>query len=171
MKKQIGVLQPKVLEHVMRHFKDCLGNVTAEEFQPTFICLVGSVLNGVKSDIDIAIQYRGNMREDDVFNSLIMKPLFIEGSVVDFIPLSEQKGNFIDCSKKHIILLDIKQEERNYPEFDVQSMKRLVEKDKLLAFVYRDLLTRNHDEHNVLEIIFNGYVLDDSSMVEEYQKV
>ncbi|MBG9587632.1 hypothetical protein [Cytobacillus firmus] len=56
------------------------------------------------------------------------------------------------------------------PVFDFKKMKRLTNKDRLLSLVFKDLMSRKgfKDEREVYQIIFNGYVLNDSIMEEEY---
>ncbi|EFV74306.1 hypothetical protein HMPREF1013_05524 [Bacillus sp. 2_A_57_CT2] len=50
-------------------------------------------------------------------------------------------------------------------------MKMLVAKDALLKLVYKDMIcNRKHSSDDALKIIFNGYVLDDPIMEEEYRK-
>lgn len=54
--------------------------------------------------------------------------------------------------------------------FDLERMMRLTNKDRLLSMVFRDLMSRKgfKDESDVYQIIFNGYVLNDPIMEEEY---
>ncbi|MCM3707334.1 hypothetical protein M3205_16610 [Cytobacillus firmus] len=55
--------------------------------------------------------------------------------------------------------------------FMEEQMKKLVAKDALLKLVYKDMtINRNHSCEDALKIIFNGYVLDDPIMEEEYRK-
>ncbi|EWG08714.1 hypothetical protein [Cytobacillus firmus] len=56
------------------------------------------------------------------------------------------------------------------PVFDFKKMMRLTNKDRLLSLVFKDLMSRKgfKDEREVYQIIFNGYVLNDSIMEEEY---
>ncbi|QCJ45415.1 hypothetical protein FAY30_26035 (plasmid) [Bacillus sp. S3] len=92
---------------VMSHIEGCFLSLGPSEFQPTMICIVGSRLNGThsgESDLDIAIAYRGTLREDDCFNGLMEEPLFFEDIKVDFIPYSEQIGNGIDLDRPHYLL-------------------------------------------------------------------
>ncbi|MEH6988360.1 hypothetical protein [Cytobacillus firmus] len=54
--------------------------------------------------------------------------------------------------------------------FIEEQMKRLVAKDALLELVYKDMTNnRNHSSKDALKIIFNGYVLNDPIMEEEYR--
>ncbi|KAF0817148.1 MULTISPECIES: hypothetical protein [Cytobacillus] len=55
--------------------------------------------------------------------------------------------------------------------FKEEQMKMLVAKDALLKLVYKDMIcNRKHSSDDALKIIFNGYVLDDPIMEEEYRK-
>ncbi|MFC0213829.1 hypothetical protein ACFFK0_15470 [Paenibacillus chartarius] len=56
------------------------------------------------------------------------------------------------------------------PVFDPAKMERLVKRDALLRFVVEDLVKRGHSREKALEVTFNGYVLDDSVMMSEYEK-
>lgn len=52
--------------------------------------------------------------------------------------------------------------------FDPQKMERFVKQDALLRFVVNDLVSRSHSREKALEYTFNGYVLDDSIMIDLY---
>ncbi|OHX42895.1 hypothetical protein [Cytobacillus oceanisediminis] len=56
------------------------------------------------------------------------------------------------------------------PVFDLEKMMKLTNKDRLLSLVFNDLMSRKDfkDEREVYHIIFNGYVLNDSIMEDEY---
>lgn len=56
------------------------------------------------------------------------------------------------------------------PIFDLEKMRKLTNKDRLLSLVFKDLMSRKgfKDEKEVFQIIFNGYVLNDSIMEDEY---
>ncbi|MFT9496771.1 MULTISPECIES: nucleotidyltransferase domain-containing protein [Bacillota] len=164
-------LPGRLLNEVMNHIRNYL-NASEDEFQPTLICIVGSRLKGTHSlgsDLDIAIQYKGDLREDDCFNSLMEHPLFIEGIKVDFISYSENEGNYIDLYKEPYVLLFELEEE--VIEYNAEKMKRFIKQDKLLQFVFNDLTKRKVPNDDALKVIFNGYVLDDLSMIEEYKNV
>ncbi len=53
--------------------------------------------------------------------------------------------------------------------FNETKMKKLAKKDQYIMFVWRDLKKRNKNlsDKEILEIVFNANVLDDS----EYQRV
>jgi len=54
--------------------------------------------------------------------------------------------------------------------FEPAKMERFVKRDALLHFVVEDLIKRGHSRNKALEAVFNGYVLDDSVMIHEYEK-
>jgi hypothetical protein len=56
------------------------------------------------------------------------------------------------------------------PVFDPVKMERFVKRDALLRFVVEDMVKRGHTRAKALEITFNGYILDDSIMIDEYEK-
>ena len=159
---------------VANHIKDCLGACKESEFSMTKMCIVGSRVVGnhnPDSDLDIALAYTGTLKEDDCFNILMAEPLRFKGIKIDFIPYSENKGNHIDLDKPHFFLFDIEiAEEAIELEFDVDKMMRLVEMDALLKFTFKNL-NKKMPKEDVLQILFNSYVLDDSAMELEYMKL
>ncbi|GAM16658.1 hypothetical protein [Mesobacillus selenatarsenatis] len=87
------------------------------------------------------------------------------------IPYSENKGNHIDLEKPHFFLFDIESaEEAIELDFDADKMMRLVEIDTLLNFTFKNL-NKKMPKEDVLQILFNSYVLDDSAMELEYLKL
>lgn len=56
------------------------------------------------------------------------------------------------------------------PEFDVLAMDQLVKADGYLAMVRKDLGLKNPtlSEEELLELLFNSFVLDDGGMIEAY---
>lgn len=57
------------------------------------------------------------------------------------------------------------------PQFNPSVMKKLVETDLYLSFVYADLIKQINDEERVLKILFHSNVIEDSSYLEQYQKL
>lgn len=55
-------------------------------------------------------------------------------------------------------------------DFEPAKMDWFVKRDALLRFVVEDLIKRGHSRDKALEYTFNGYVLDDSGMIREYEK-
>jgi len=57
-------------------------------------------------------------------------------------------------------------------KFNAVAMKLFCEEDGLLYSIFDDLTKKNPSctEENILEIVFNSEVLDDSIMVREYKK-
>lgn len=100
--KKLNQILYKVAQHITYQF-----NRYNRIFKPTKICLVGSRVRGTNTDsadIDVAIQYKGELKEEDVFNILHKEPLIIDGLRVDYIPYNESKGNRIDNYTKQIVL-------------------------------------------------------------------
>lgn len=60
-------------------------------------------------------------------------------------------------------------EPKLYAEFNAAKMERFVKRDALLRFVVEDLVKRGTPRAEALKITFNGYVLEDSTMVREYE--
>lgn len=58
------------------------------------------------------------------------------------------------------------------PTFNASAMRKLVETDHYLNFVFKDLSKRNPNmkKEDVLEIVFNSNVLEDSELLFEYEK-
>jgi len=57
-------------------------------------------------------------------------------------------------------------------KFNVVAMKLFCEEDGLLYSMFNDLSKRNPNctEENMLEVVFNSEVLEDSAMTREYKK-
>ncbi|MFS0783457.1 hypothetical protein [Bacillus sp. 1P06AnD] len=54
--------------------------------------------------------------------------------------------------------------------YDEAKMELFVKEDRLLHFVVKDLINKGGKRSEVLQSVFNGYILDDFDMVHEYQK-
>ena len=68
------------------------------------IDLHGSRLRGTaknNSDLDVVVQYDGDIREDDLFNILNEEPLEIEGIKVDFNPIQEDLKSYMERSNEY----------------------------------------------------------------------
>ena len=66
--------------------------------------LHGSRLRGTannNSDLDVVVQYEGDIREDDLFDILNEKPLEIEGIKVDINPIQENIKDYMERSNKY----------------------------------------------------------------------
>lgn len=57
-------------------------------------------------------------------------------------------------------------------KFSTRKMERFLKSESLLDMVFKDLSSKNpkSSKADILETIFNSYVLDDSAMVREYNK-
>lgn len=55
-------------------------------------------------------------------------------------------------------------------KFNIETMKKLANKDRYIRFVFNDLKNRNANIPNkeILEIIFNTNVLEDAAIQEKY---
>lgn len=58
------------------------------------------------------------------------------------------------------------------PIFKEEAMRKFIAKDSFLRIVFRDLSNKNQDssEREILEIVFNSNVIDDSGMISEYNR-
>jgi predicted nucleotidyltransferase len=165
-----------ISEDIFEHIINC-GLSGNKEFQPTLICLVGSRVTGnykEDSDIDIAIQYQGNLNEHVVFNILNERHLYIDGLKVDFIPYSEFKGNCIDLKPGTFISIfnktEMDEDDIEEVSYQEEKMERFVAKDNYLRFVFNDLTkNRNLSRSDALRILFNSNVLEDSDMIQAYK--
>ncbi|KZE67940.1 hypothetical protein AWM68_17355 [Fictibacillus phosphorivorans] len=168
MKAQSNFNTEAILTHVNKHIQECTEDFyNQSDFKPTFICLVGSRVAGTNkeySDLDIAIQYKGDAREGDIHHALNSIPLSTDEFIFDFMPFSEEKGNCIELTKPYLALYEL-------DEFDPLKMKRFIKKDGLLKFVYKDLVSKDHSEEDAARLIFNSYVLGDPVMEAEYNKL
>ncbi|MBB6732780.1 hypothetical protein [Cohnella zeiphila] len=61
-------------------------------------------------------------------------------------------------------------ETKPFAEFNASRMERFVKRDALLRFVVKDLVKKGMHREKALEIAFNGYVLEDSIMIREYER-
>ncbi|WP_379143556.1 hypothetical protein [Paenibacillus sp. sgz500992] len=57
----------------------------------------------------------------------------------------------------------------DYPVFNAAQMLRFVKEDAYLKWMYTDLLKKGHASETALEVLFNGNVLGDSAMTDEYE--
>jgi predicted nucleotidyltransferase len=155
-----GLKISNILNDVRNHIDCCIGSLPESEFQLKMFCIVGSRLNGThteNSDLDIALSYKGSLREDDCFNELMDSecPLYIEGIKVDFIPYNLEKGNDIDFRKCYHVLISV-EDEKDKVLYEEDKMKRFVEKGGHLKFVYTDLTNRNVLSSVVNDSIFTS---------------
>lgn len=168
-----GLLPIVIKSRVNNHLENCLGTLHKSQFQITNMCIVGSRLKGThspESDLDIAISYKGSLSEDDCFNMLMAEPPSYKGVKFDFIPYSEEIGNKIDLEERFYSLYSQEADEEFIElDFHADKMMRLLEKDALLKFTFNDL-SKKMPKEEVLQVLFNGYVLDDTVMEQEYMK-
>lgn len=87
-----------LLNLVRNHINKSLQEGVDDDFEITTIGLFGSRINGNfkdNSDLDVVVEYKGNYREDDIFNALNDNHLMVNGIQFDFSPYSIDKGNSI----------------------------------------------------------------------------
>lgn len=161
-----------ILNDVLAYIDNCVETLNHSEFQFKKLCIVGSRLNGTHkedSDLDIALSYSGDLREDDCFNLLNENPLIIEGIRVDFSPYSLDRGNDILFEQLYYVLHDEAEEENIL--YDEETLMELVKTNTFLKFVYNDLAKRKASISDVLWIIFNSYILKDYIMESLYKNL
>lgn len=59
--------------------------------------------------------------------------------------------------------------ESDDPVFNAAQMLRFVNEDAYLKWTYAHLLKKGHASETALEVLFNGNVLEDSAMTDEYE--
>lgn len=55
------------------------------------------------------------------------------------------------------------------PEYNEAQMRRLMQKDRFLIFVFLDMTSNGHSESDALQVLFNSNVLGDSLYTAEYE--
>ena len=92
-----------------------------DEIKIKGIALNGSRLRGDSkstSDLDVVVEYDGDVSEDTLFNILNEEPLKIEGITVDINPITKGKSGtleeYMKKSKEYDSNLTLKEEEREY---------------------------------------------------------
>ena len=97
----------EIISIIERFIKDRLleNNILEYECEIVEIQLHGSRLRGQakkRSDLDAVLQYKGNIREDDMFNILNSNPrLKIEGIKVDINPIKEDMTSYMRRSNDY----------------------------------------------------------------------
>ncbi|NOU82800.1 hypothetical protein GC101_28450 [Paenibacillus sp. LMG 31459] len=59
--------------------------------------------------------------------------------------------------------------ESDYPVFNEAQMLRFVHEDAYLKFMFVELLKKGHASETALEVLFNGNILEDTAMTDEYE--
>lgn len=86
----------EIVTDLKSHIDEMLSEGVGDDFEITTLGVIGSRAKGDdSSDLDVVIEYKGDYREDDVFEALNSDSLFIDDIEVDFIPFSVNKGNEI----------------------------------------------------------------------------
>ncbi len=90
---------PEIKELVINHFKEKLIESDVSDVEIIDVKLNGSRVKGLAkddSDLDVVLEFKGNIREDDLFNILNSDPLVIGNVVVDINPITESKTGTIE---------------------------------------------------------------------------
>lgn len=86
----------EIVTDLKGHIDEMLSEGVGDDFEITTLGVIGSRAKGDdSSDLDVVIEYKGDYREDGVFEALNSDSLFIDDIEVDFIPFSVNKGNEI----------------------------------------------------------------------------
>lgn len=106
--KKIQGLEDYNIEELKEGFKNdikqILENNDLYDIDIVDIDLHGSRLRGTaknNSDLDVVVQYNGDIREDDLFNILNENPLEIEGIKVDINPIQENIKSYMERSSEY----------------------------------------------------------------------
>ena len=102
------------------------------------IDLHGSRLRGTAkkdSDLDVVVQYNGDIREDDLFNILNENPLEIEGIKVDINPIQEDIKDYMERSNKY----DQEVLTKNKSDSDIRYMKKNKASKQSLAKQFEEI--------------------------------
>lgn len=89
----------EVIGYVREKIQELINNDEIDNIEIEDIRVIGSRTTGKArkdSDLDVVVQYKGDMREDDLFNALNEDPLEVDGFTVDINPISADKTGTID---------------------------------------------------------------------------
>lgn len=104
---EVGIIQgledyteQEIQEIVGEYMEDTLGGSVPDNFRVTGIRIIGSRANGTAredSDLDVLVEYEGDISEDSLFNALNGEDgLEIDGIKVDINPITPGKSGTID---------------------------------------------------------------------------
>ena len=94
IEQDVGIPWPTLRRIILNKVNNHLVKETDGENTLLEIHLIGSRVTGThraNSDLDIAVIYAGDMREDDAFATLSQEKLIINGVHLDFVPFSVKK--------------------------------------------------------------------------------
>lgn len=122
------------------------------------------------SDLDVVVEYDGDMTEDSLFNELNKEHLIIDGIKVDINPITASKSETLEEYMKRSELYD---EQPNLPqEYEESEIFEPKEEYKTTTLkdeieLYRDL---PKEEMSFYDLQYNGYYEDTSLAIENYIK-
>ena len=137
------------------------------------IALNGSRARGnskATSDLDVVIEYDGDMTEDSLFNELNKEPLIIDGIKVDINPITASKSGTLEEYMRKSKLYD---EQQNLPQ-EYEESEIFEPKEEYKTTTLKDEIERYTDlpkeEMSFYDLQYNGYYEDTSLAIENYIK-
>ncbi len=137
------------------------------------IALNGSRARGnskATSDLDIVVEYDGDMTEDSLFNELNKEPLIIDGIKVDINPITASKSGTLEEYMKRSKSYD---EQQNLPQ-EYEESEIFEPKEEYKTTTLKDEIERYKDlpkeEMSFYDLQYNGYYEDTSLAIENYIK-
>ena len=137
------------------------------------IALNGSRARGnskTTSDLDVVVEYDGDMTEDSLFNELNKEPLIIDGIKVDINPITASKSGTLEEYMRKSKLYD---EQQNLPQ-EYEESEIFEPKEEYKTTTLKDEIERYKDlpkeEMSFYDLQYNGYYEDTSLAIENYIK-
>ena len=137
------------------------------------IALNGSRARGnskATSDLDVVVEYDGDMTEDSLFNELNKEPLIIDGIKVDINPITASKSGTLEEYMRKSKLYD---EQQNLPQ-EYEESEIFEPKEEYKTTTLKDEIERYKDlpkeEMSFYDLQYNGYYEDTSLAIENYIK-
>ena len=137
------------------------------------IALNGSRTRGnskATSDLDVVVEYDGDVTEDSLFNELNKEPLIIDGIKVDINPITASKSGTLEEYMRKSKLYD---EQQNLPQ-EYEESEIFEPKEEYKTTTLKDEIERYTDlpkeEMNFYDLQCNGYYEDTSLAIENYIK-
>ena len=137
------------------------------------IALNGSRTRGnskATSDLDVVVEYDGDVTEDSLFNELNKEPLIIDGIKVDINPITASKSGTLEEYMRKSKLYD---EQQNLPQ-EYEESEIFEPKEEYKTTTLKDEIERYKDlpkeEMSFYDLQYNGYYEDTSLAIENYIK-
>ena len=137
------------------------------------IALNGSRTRGnskATSDLDVVVEYDGDVTEDSLFNELNKEPLIIDGIKVDINPITASKSGTLEEYMRKSKLYD---EQQNLPQ-EYEESEIFEPKEEYKTTTLKDEIERYTDlpkeEMSFYDLQYNGYYEDTSLAIENYIK-